>query len=366
MSLICADNSIKTYVQSELGKMSNNRLKWYAVGFLLYGDSLFKLVDMKRQERFSQIKLFFESIEKYQKSAMLAEKCKEYYTILQTIKAFYLSVIQIIDQQQNRIDLVPYFNNFHNILINNKVQVLFSDPEFLLLFYSIFCSCINEKKEWSLGEKVISEAVKYIPDNYKNFLNEHRLFYMSKLGKSFLQALTGSDEKDVVSKAKLYVKLARSSANKVDQFNAYSKAIEILKNDENIVVTDIMFEMATWLYKNNNPIEDVEEQLLQAIDILLEIEPIFDVEDNIDDDMTLVIIFNISTVKNHLRVEEVELVKNLRSLINQRKNLIKVERDQLKVKHQPLQRKVETTLVKTRKQSQYSQNYLIMIPIHYI
>jgi tetratricopeptide (TPR) repeat protein len=287
-ALICSDNCIKTFVQSEISKMSNNRLKWYAVGFLLFGDCLFKLVDTKKQERVSQIKLYFESIEKYQKAAQLAEKCKEYYTILQSLKAFYLSVIQIIDQQQNRVELVPYFSNFHDILISNKVQVLFSDPDFLLLFYSMFCTCINEKKDWSLGEKVISEAVKYIPDNYKSFLNEHRLFYMSKQGKSFLQSLTGSDEKDVVSKAKLYVKLARSSANKVDQFNAYSKAIELLKNDDNVVVTDIMFEMATWLYKNNHPIEDVEEQLLQATDVLLEIEPIFDEEDNLEDDMTLV------------------------------------------------------------------------------
>ena len=164
-------------------------------------------------------------------------------------------------------------------------QTLYSDPEFLLLFFSIFCLCINETKNWELGEKVIGDALKIIPNNFHHVLLEHKLFYYSKQGKSFLQNLEGgTGNKDVLTKAKLFTKLARNSTNKADQFKAYNSAIELLKTDQNIFVCNVIFELATWLYKNNYPYQDVEDNLNQAADIVLEIEPIFDDENDLDDE----------------------------------------------------------------------------------
>ena len=72
--------------------------------------------------------------------------------------------------------------------------------------------------------------------------------------------------------------------NKLDQYNAYQRAITMLKNDQNVYVCNIIFELATWLYKNNYPHNDIEENLNQAADILLEIEPIFDEEEGLADE----------------------------------------------------------------------------------
>lgn len=258
--------------------------KWYAVGFLLFGDCINKLVDKEKQERLSQIKLYFIAIEKLIMCAKIAEQCKQFYVILQATKAFYSIIIQIIDQPQNRERLVKLFIEIHKIFVNNRVGILYSDPEFMLLFYSLFCECINEIKDWVLGEQIISEALKILPQSVHHFLLEHKLFYHSKLGKNFLESLNSVDEKDVVTKAKLFAKLARSSKNKADQFKSYNQAIEMLKSDQNIQVVDIIFELSTWLYKNNYAFDDIEDNLTQAADILLEIEPIYEEEDEIDDD----------------------------------------------------------------------------------
>ena len=300
-ALNCADNSVKTYDNVDIQTINavNNRdisltlKKWYCLGFLLYGDCLLKLVDKEKQERLSQIKLYFSAIEKILTSAKIAEKAKQYYVILQDIKAFYSVVINVIDQPQNRIKLVDIFLQLHNILMHNKAggQMLYSDPEFLLLFFSLFCLCINEAKKWELGETVINEAIKIIPNQYNHILLEHKLFYFAKQGKSFLQNMgeessaggAGGGDKDILTKAKLYGKLARSSLNKLDQFNAYQRAISMLKNDQNIYVTNLIFELASWLYKNNYPYSDVEENLNQAADILLEIDAVFD-EEEIDNE----------------------------------------------------------------------------------
>ena len=55
--------------------------KWYCLGFLLYGDCLLQLVDKEKQERLSQIKLYFSAIEKIISSAKIVEKAKQYYVI---------------------------------------------------------------------------------------------------------------------------------------------------------------------------------------------------------------------------------------------------------------------------------------------
>lgn len=78
--------------------------------------------------------------------------------------------------------------------------------------------------------------------------------------------------------------MARSSLNKLDQYNAYQRAITMLKNDQNVYVCNVIFELASWLYKNNYPYSDIEENLNQAADIILEIEPIFDEEEALADD----------------------------------------------------------------------------------
>ena len=230
-ALNCADQSVKTYNNPEIQTIYsvNNRdisltlKKWYCLGFLLYGDCLLKLVDKEKQERLSQIKLYFSAIEKIISSAKIAEKAKQYFVILQDCKAFYSVVINVIDQPQNRIKLVDIFLQLHNILIHNKAggSILYSDPEFLLLFFSLFCICINESKNWELGENVINEAIKIIPNQYNHILLENKLFYYAKQGKNFLQTLGGDSgsgntgggaggDKDVLTKAKLYQKLARS------------------------------------------------------------------------------------------------------------------------------------------------------------
>ncbi len=284
------NNNNTNTTNTNLQRRNNNRdisillQKWYSVGFLIYADCLNMLVDKEKQERLSQIRLYFTAIEKLIISAKIAENCKQFHVILQATKAFYSIVIQIIDQPQNRERLVRLFLDFHKIYVTNRVGILYSDPEFLLLFYSLFCECINEIKDWSLGEKIITEALKILPQSLHHFILEHKLFYHSKLGKNFLESLNSVDEKDIVTKAKLFAKLARSSANKSDQFKSYNQAIEMLRNDQNILVVDIIFELSTWLYKNNYPFEDIEDNLTQAADILLEIEPIYEEEDDFDDD----------------------------------------------------------------------------------
>jgi hypothetical protein len=281
VALSCADFCVKFHSGN---KISRELQKWYSVGYLLYSDCIFKLIDKDRQERESQNQLVLSAIDKLIKSAKLAELAKNYFIILQTLRAMYSLVILIIEQPQCRVELIKRFVDMHKIILNNRVSVIYSDSEFMLLLYTLFFHCINEKKDWELGEQIVADSFKIIPNSLHHFIQEHKFYYYSKLGKNFMDSLTGGDDKDVTTKAKMYIKLARSSTNKTDQYNSYLKAIEILKADENIFLAEVLCETASWLYKNNYPINEVEDYYLQAADIFLEIEPLFEDDEALDDE----------------------------------------------------------------------------------
>ena len=84
--------------------------------------------------------------------------------------------------------------------------------------------------------------------------------------------------------AKVWVKLARSSSNELEQHSAYNKAIEILRKEESVEVVEVLIEFAEWLQRKKYSTQDVEDQLLLAVDILMDIEPGWDDEDEEADD----------------------------------------------------------------------------------
>ncbi len=59
--------------------------------------------------------------------------------------------------------------------------------------------------------------------------------------------------------AKVWVKLARSSSNDLEQHSAYNKAIEILRKEESVEVVEVLIEYAEWLHRHKYGSQDVED-----------------------------------------------------------------------------------------------------------
>jgi hypothetical protein len=73
------------------------------------------------------------------------------------------------------------------------------------------------------------------------------MLFLSKLGKNVLSAISNMKESNGSLMAKVWVKLARSSSNQLEQHNAYNKAIEILRKEESVEVVEVLLEYAEWL-----------------------------------------------------------------------------------------------------------------------
>lgn len=161
----------------------------------------------------------------------------------------------------------------------------------MVLLYSALFTCISENREWKLGETIVDAAFDYVPQTHQKVLWEAKMLYLSKLGKNVLQAISNMKEGNAALQAKVWIKLARSSANEFEQHSAYNKAIEILRKEESIEVVEVLIEFSEWLHRNKYPSQDVEDQLLLAVDTLMDIEPGWDEEEDegdVDDDYKVI------------------------------------------------------------------------------
>jgi hypothetical protein len=99
------------------------------------------------------------------------------------------------------------------------------------------------------------------------------MLFLSKLGKNVLSAISNMKESNGSLMAKVWVKLARSSSNQLEQHSAYNKAIEILRKEESVEVVEVLIEYAEWLQRSKYSTQDVEDQLLLGVDMLMDFEP---------------------------------------------------------------------------------------------
>ena len=181
-------------------------------------------------------------------SASIGAKAGLGFLVLETAKLMWNAMLGLLDANYNRKRLIKPMVNLHSHL---KATHESSDPDFLVLLYSALFTCLGEERDWPTGERVVEEAFMYIPPTHQKVLWEAKMLFMSKQGKNVLQAIANMKESNASLMAKVWVKLARSSTNELEQHSAYNKALEFLKKDESIEVVEVLIEYAEWLHRHN-------------------------------------------------------------------------------------------------------------------
>eukprot|EP01022_Parablepharisma_sp_SALTPOND_P012569 TRINITY_DN161_c0_g1_i1.p1 TRINITY_DN161_c0_g1~~TRINITY_DN161_c0_g1_i1.p1 ORF type:complete len:1999 (+),score=278.18 TRINITY_DN161_c0_g1_i1:82-5997(+) len=278
-ALVCAENACKVNGET-LQKFKNvpdKRLRWYSLAKCLYGDVLRSLVDPSKQEKESQEQLLMNAVGNFVQGAEIAKEAGLGVLVLEAGKRMWNALLSLLESRRNRIRLVESLCKVTGCLGALKEN---SDPDFLALLYAATFGCITESKQWKLGEEKVEEAFGYVPQTHHRVLWEAKVLYMSKQGKNVFHAVSSMKEATASLQAKVWLKLARSSANIHNQFSAYQSAIDVLKKDESIEVVEVIIELAEWLLRNNYSKKDIEDELLYAADTLLAIDPKWEEEED--------------------------------------------------------------------------------------
>merc|ERR1740138_754202 len=101
---------------------------------------------------------------------------------------------------------------------------------------------------------------------------------MSKLGRSVQEGLSKMKQSDAVLQARVWATLARASTDPGAQLSAYVKALDTLEG--RFERLDYVIELSEWYMVNAMPKQDVRDNLLSAIEMLLDVEDDLGAEDD--------------------------------------------------------------------------------------
>ena len=99
MAIQNADQKLK---QKNYLAIPVTRLRWYSVSECLYGDSLYKLLDTKKQEKESQDKLLHTAVSHFVESCNIASKAKMGFLLIENARCMWNALIGILDAPYNR------------------------------------------------------------------------------------------------------------------------------------------------------------------------------------------------------------------------------------------------------------------------
>ena len=138
--------------------------------------------------------------------------------------------------------------------------------------YGALLTCYRDAQKWKPGLILTDEAFKNVPSTHHKSLWDERVIFMTKMGVNLLGAML--KVKEMYSErmlARVWVSVARVSTVRMDQFHAYTSAVDALTKTPWESV-DYRIEYAEWLFCNDFPIADAEDQLLAVCDLLLKVE----------------------------------------------------------------------------------------------
>eukprot|EP00743_Colponemidia_sp_Colp-15_P007862 GILK01008515.1.p1 GENE.GILK01008515.1~~GILK01008515.1.p1 ORF type:complete len:1815 (+),score=367.08 GILK01008515.1:223-5667(+) len=279
-ALLCAEKAFAAVSKGDHGKITSRRWRWFSLAHSAYGQALSLLVQTDKQEKESQNQLLFQSLEHLCKAAQYGTKSGTGSLVLSACRLAWNVSLPLLNSAFDRPHLIEPLH----ILVQELAAVgEETDMELRVCLYRGLFDCISTTEEWARGEMLVDEAFQHVPAHLQRVLWEARMEFLSKQGKDVAAAMVKMKEASPVLQALVWVKLARASSNPLDQHSAYQKAIDILRNAESMEEVETIMELGEWLYRCDWPHEAVENQLLAAADLLLDIAMGDDEDDDEED-----------------------------------------------------------------------------------
>eukprot|EP00736_Rhodelphis_marinus_P008054 Rmarinus@m.2965 len=142
------------------------------------------------------------------------------------------------------------------------------DAHLHVLLYKILFECLRDREQWDEGVRVANEALKVLPRSQHKVVWESKIFFSLKLGRNVSVDLARLKDAHPIVQARVWQVVAREAKEPVAQLEALQKAVEV---SEGIGLEHVesVLEYARWLIKSGFP-QDAEDQMLHAIDVLLD------------------------------------------------------------------------------------------------
>ncbi|XP_076830740.1 cilia- and flagella-associated protein 46 isoform X3 [Brachyhypopomus gauderio] len=136
--------------------------------------------------------------------------------------------------------------------------------------YNALFHIYTDNGDWRGGLKLLEQAIREMPHTpHRLLLYKLRVLAKAQLGESILLDMQRFSQGELAC-ALMWHRVALSSTDTQQQLACYQNAITALQSAESQwQKVDILLEFGQWLYCNHYPVVDAQQQIQQAIDILL-------------------------------------------------------------------------------------------------
>ncbi|XP_072177207.1 cilia- and flagella-associated protein 46-like [Diadema setosum] len=152
---------------------------------------------------------------------------------------------------------------------------ILSDPEDDLTLraaiYGVLFQAYADQGEWEAALAAMDKAVNDMPrTRHRLLIFKHRLMVKAQLGRDIHVDIAKFRDESEDYVALMWYKVAKCSKDQFEQLTAYQNAVEALRSSStNWQKVEYLVEFAEWLYLNEFPLQDCQDQLEWAVDILL-------------------------------------------------------------------------------------------------
>ena len=246
--------------------------RWLALAESLFGQALMALLDPDKHERPVQDSLRQQSAAHFVKCARHAAMLSLWPLVLQASQRWWNAMLPFMGSAVTREVLAESLGEL--VEITMQMEPTF-EAEFRLKLLILLLESLSDRKQWKEALAASDLGLSRLPSGVCNSIWEMRVGIVGALGRSAAGDL--SQMKDVTPEvqAKVLLTLARS-AQKPEQLAAYQSALDSLAKSgtsSKLATAEVHIEFAQWLFENKFPIEDAQDQLLNAADLLGELDP---------------------------------------------------------------------------------------------
>ena len=158
--------------------------------------------------------------------------------------------------------------------------------ELRVRLYEVQLSVLAAAEAWAEGLKLLQSAFASLPEASQEPLWEEKVAFMCKGGgKGLAGEMHKLKDFEPSVQAAVWNVLGSMARTTGEQLNGRLKAVDCL-SAEPLLKVRYLIGLAQWLYTHDFPLRDAEDQLMAAIDVLMDYEDVPDAADDDDDAMS--------------------------------------------------------------------------------
>ena len=256
--------------------------RWYALAELVHGEAIAKLLKEGQQAALQQ-QLHANALIHLASSMTYSNNAAEGSLLLSSAQRFWRHVKPFIGatppDSRLRAPVATALTELEKLDATLQPQV----QELRVRLYEAQLAVLAHAQAWSEGLALLNSAFSTLPDEAMRPLWEEKVMFMCKGGgKGLISEMHKLKDFEPQVQAKVWAVLGQAAPTTGEQLNGMLKAVDTL-SAEPLQKVQYLIALAQWLYTHDFPLRDSEDQLMAAVDILMDYEDTPDEEEEDDD-----------------------------------------------------------------------------------